>query len=128
MIDYSIPHNATLLLQGGTMTNEQGVSHLTQTISERFIGRAEALSIFHALRAPGTLHNGVYYYGQGGSGKTWILHKIQMEVAGLPGIQVPPIIDFYDTRNNHVHGLQESINQSASEPPGGLHSVRESTA
>jgi tetratricopeptide (TPR) repeat protein len=90
--------------------NEQSLSpHLAHTIERRFIGREEALKVFYSRPAYRSMQNGVYYVGPGGAGKTWILRKIILDNRGIPGLEVLDIIDFYDMRNNNLHGLQEAI-------------------
>lgn len=96
------------------MENQQ----FKQTIQERFIGRSEALEAVKTLRLDpsGEKKTGVYYVGPGGSGKTWILRKIQYDMGETLGVRIPAIIDFYDTQNNHLHGLQDSIKQRFNDP------------
>ncbi len=83
--------------------------HLTYPIRNRFIGREEALNVFYSRPAYRSMANGVYYVGDGGTGKTWLLRKIIADNQDEPGLEVSNIIDFYDTTNNTLHGLQDTI-------------------
>ena len=62
------------------------------------------------------MQNGVYYSAAGGLGKTWLLRKIILENAGDPVRIVLPIIDFANTKNQSLHGLQRSIEERLDRP------------
>ena len=81
----------------------------SEAVRDRFIGRKDALSKFSAILTTQQPHNGIYYYGHGGTGKTWILKKILLDYAAEPSIFVSDIIDFYETENHSIQGLQRSI-------------------
>lgn len=89
-----------------------------------FIGRSDALRAFYDIEKnlDNESHrnkNVVYYYGQGGIGKTWLLKKIfddnssvsQSDKERWPYLKATEIIDFFDTQNHSVHGLQNSIKE-----------------
>jgi tetratricopeptide (TPR) repeat protein len=62
------------------------------------------------------MKNGIYYCGGGGLGKTWILEKIINDNQGDPIRVVTPIIDFFDTQNHSVRGLQATIKSRLQSP------------
>ena len=88
-------------MEGNTMFDEKNKS--------LFFGREDALDAFYRRFSYRHMKNGIYYCGKGGYGKTWILKKIIVDNQGDPIRKVTPIIDFYDTKNHNVRGLQDSI-------------------
>jgi tetratricopeptide (TPR) repeat protein len=96
-----------------TLTNEPRVS---EAVRQRFVGRAEALDMFYLRFAYRHMKNGVYYYGHGGLGKSWLLQKIILDNQGDPTRVVTDIIDFFDTQNHSVRGLQVTIKSQLQNP------------
>lgn len=68
-----------------------------------------ALSAFYQLSAYRHMKNGIYYFGAGGVGKTWLLKKILLDNQNDPARVATDIIDFFDTSNRTIRGLQDSI-------------------
>jgi tetratricopeptide (TPR) repeat protein len=85
------------------------VKHVSEAVRERFIGRRQALDAFYQRFAYRHMKNAVYYYAEGGVGKTWILRKILSDNLEDPTRTVTDIIDFFDTRNQSIRGLQTTI-------------------
>lgn len=86
------------------------------TLAQRFVGRDEALSVFYMRFAYRHMKNGVYYYGGGGLGKTWILKKILLDNQDDPTRVVTDVIDFFDTQNHSIRGLQTTIRSRLQAP------------
>lgn len=80
-----------------------------------FIGRRQALRVFYRRFAYRHMKNGVYYYGSGGLGKSWILHRIIEENKSDP-LTIVSLIDFYETENHSIRGLQNSIRAALKAP------------
>ena len=87
-----------------------------EKVSRYFVGRAEALNAFYLCFAYQHAKNGIYYCGAGGVGKTWILQKIILDNQADPIRVVTPIIDFFDTQNHSVRGLQSTIKSRLQAP------------
>lgn len=83
----------------------------SDAVKKRFVGRQDALDEFYQRFAYIHMQNGVYYWGGGGTGKTWILQKIYIDNLDDPTRTVTRIIDFFDTRNQSIRGLQASIQE-----------------
>lgn len=84
-------------------------SHTSENVAQRFVGRDEALDIFYQRFAYRHIKNAVYYHADGGIGKTWVLQKILLDNQNDGLRTVSGIIDFYDTQNQSVEGLQATI-------------------
>jgi tetratricopeptide (TPR) repeat protein len=82
---------------------------VSKDVSQKFIGRADALDAFYRRFAYRHMKNGIYYYGDGGLGKTWILRKILLDSRNDPIRTVTDIVDFFDTQNHNIRGLQATI-------------------
>jgi tetratricopeptide (TPR) repeat protein len=95
------------------LMNEPRVS---EAVRQRFVGRAGALDMFYLRFAYRHMKNGVYYYGHGGLGKSWLLQKIILDNQGDPTRVVTDIIDFFDTKNHSVLGLQFTIKSRLQNP------------
>jgi hypothetical protein len=83
----------------------------TGEFREDFIERPDALAQFKACCAvpkPPELC-GVYFCGPGGQGKTYILRWLYEIYAGDEAYTVLPLIDFYNTENHSIGGLQRTI-------------------
>ncbi len=89
--------------------SEMNISPIFSTVEQRFIGRKEALDHFYSCFTQRETFNGVYYHGRGGVGKTWILRKILLDTRKKHTCHVPDIIDFFDTKNGSLLGLQDTI-------------------
>ncbi|MBI4738755.1 tetratricopeptide repeat protein [Candidatus Woesearchaeota archaeon] len=80
-----------------------------------FIGRNEALSVYHSLLSYRQQRNAVYYHASGGLGKTWVLKRLIEDCRRQPRWHIAPpevenpIIDFFETANRSVGGLRHSI-------------------
>ena len=88
------------------------VTHSTpvsEAVRQQFVGRADALNAFYLRFAYKHMKNGIYYCGDGGLGKTWILKKIIVDSQDDPSRVITEIIDFFDTQNYHIRGLQATI-------------------
>jgi len=92
------------------------VPRVSEVISQRFVGRAEALDAFYLRFAYRHMKNGIYYYGRGGLGKTWILKKIILNSENGPTRTASEIIDFFDTQNRNIRGLQTTIKSRLQTP------------
>ncbi|MBC8275818.1 MAG: tetratricopeptide repeat protein [Chloroflexi bacterium] len=92
------------------------VTRVSEAVRQRFVGCAEALDTFYLRFAYRHMKNGVYYYGDGGLGKTWILKKILLDNQDDPTRVVTDIIDFFDTRNHSIRGLQTTIKSRLQAP------------
>ena len=90
------------------MTLARGV-HVSEVVRQRFVGRSAALNAFYLRFAYRHMKNGVCYYGEGGLGKTWILKRILLDGQDDPTRMVTDIIDFFDTQNHTIRGLQATI-------------------
>ena len=88
----------------------------SEKVSRYFVGRTEALDAFYLRFAYRHMKNGIYYCGTGGLGKTWILQKIILDNQADPIRVVTPIIDFFDTQNHSVRGLQATIKSRLQAP------------
>lgn len=84
-------------------------SSMSEKVHAQFVGRRKALDAFYLRFAYRHMKNGIYYCGGGGMGKTWIFHKIINDNQDDPIRVVKPIIDFFDTLNHSVRGLQATI-------------------
>lgn len=93
----------------GTFTSDDNVKRI-------FVGRTDALDAFYRRFAYRHMKNGVYYWGSGGLGKTWILRKIYQDIEQDNTRRVGPVIDFYETKNHTVRGLQETIKSALAAP------------
>lgn len=82
---------------------------VSEKVRAQFVGRQDALDAFYLRFAYRHMKNGIYYCGSGGLGKTWIVQKIINDNQGDPIRVVTPIIDFFDTQNHSVRGLQSTI-------------------
>jgi tetratricopeptide (TPR) repeat protein len=89
---------------------------ISEKVRAQFVGRREALDAFYLRFSYRHMKNGVYYYGGGGLGKTWILQKIVNDSQDDPIRVVTPIVDFFDTRNHSVRGLQTTIRSHLQNP------------
>jgi tetratricopeptide (TPR) repeat protein len=89
---------------------------VSEKVHTQFVGRQEALDAFYLRFAYRHMKNGIYYCGDGGLGKTWILRKIINDGHDDPIRVVTPIIDFFDTRNHSVHGLQATCKSRLQNP------------
>lgn len=91
--------------------------HISPSVGIRFVGRKQALNVFYQRLAYRHMKNAVYYYGTGGIGKTWLLNKILQENKNDSTRTVTDIIDFFNTSNQSIRGLQATI-RSRLEWPG----------
>lgn len=82
---------------------------VSEAVRRRFVGRIEVLDKFYLRFAYRHAKNGIYYRGRGGLGKTWILKKILLDNQGDPTRKVTEIIDFFETQNHSIRGLQATI-------------------
>jgi tetratricopeptide (TPR) repeat protein len=82
---------------------------MSEKVRAQFVGRREALDAFYLRFAYRHMKNGIYYCGSGGLGKTWVLQKIINDNQNDPIRVVTRIIDFFDTQNHSVRGLQATI-------------------
>lgn len=82
---------------------------VSEAVRQRFVGRIEVLDKFYLRFAYRHAKNGIYYRGRGGLGKTWILKKILLDNQGDPTRKVTEIIDFFETQNHSIRGLQATI-------------------
>ena len=85
-------------------------------IENQFVGREDALNVFYARFAYRHMQNGVYYVAAGGLGKSWLLEQIMFENQKIPTRTVKEIIDFSDTQNHNVRGLQFTIKGRLNSP------------
>ncbi|MCL4301557.1 MAG: tetratricopeptide repeat protein [Anaerolineae bacterium] len=83
--------------------------YISEAVEKRFVGRKEALSVFYQRFAYRHMKNVVYYYAEGGVGKTWILQKILLDNWNDPVHTAADIINFFDTQNQSIYGLQATI-------------------
>jgi hypothetical protein len=89
---------------------------ISEAVRQQFVGRSAELNVFYQRFAYRHMKNGVYYYGAGGLGKTWILEKIWLDNQDDPTRIVIDIIDFFDTKNHNVRGLQATIKSRLPNP------------
>jgi tetratricopeptide (TPR) repeat protein len=89
---------------------------VSEKVRAQFVGRREALDAFYLRFAYRHMKNGIYYCGGGGQGKTWVLQKIINDSQGDPIRVVTSIIDFFDTQNHSVRGLQATIKSRLQNP------------
>lgn len=89
--------------------NSKNGTYISEAVEQRFVGRADALEAFYLRFSYRHMKNGIYYYGEGGLGKTWVLKKIILEGAEDSARTVTDIIDFLDTQHHTIRGLQTSI-------------------
>lgn len=94
----------------------ENTSHISEAVQQRFVGRVEALGAFHLCFSSRHSRNGVYYCGDGGLGKTWILKKILLDEANDTVRTVTDIVDFLDTQNHTILGLQATIESRLQAP------------
>jgi tetratricopeptide (TPR) repeat protein len=92
------------------------VPRVSEKVSALFVGRAEALDAFYLRFAYRHMKNGIYYYGGGGLGKTWLLQKIILDSQDDPIRVATNIIDFFDTQNHSIRGLQVIIKSRLQAP------------
>lgn len=88
----------------------------SEKVRMQFVGRHNALNAFYMRLAYRHMQNGIYYSGRGGVGKTWVLKKIINDNQDDPIRIVCPIIDFFNTQNHTVRGLQASIKERLESP------------
>ncbi len=81
----------------------------TANVRDLFVGRTQALDAFYRCRESRGAQSGVYYYGRGGLGKTWILAKLIADGRDDPHCVTTEIIDFANTQNHSVCGLRAAI-------------------
>jgi tetratricopeptide (TPR) repeat protein len=93
-----------------------GGTSMSDKVGVQFVGRQEALDAFYRRFAYRHMKNGIYYCGGGGLGKTWILRKIIDDNQGDPIRVVTPIVDFFNTKNHSVRGLQATIESHLQNP------------
>jgi len=80
------------------------------SISEYFVGRAEALKEFYSLFSYRRQKNIIYFQAEGGLGKSWLLKKIYEDNKLDPGNRVVfKPINFAELRNRSVKGLREAM-------------------
>jgi tetratricopeptide (TPR) repeat protein len=91
-------------------------SAVSEAVEKRFVGRRDALDEFYQRFAYIHMQNVVYYWGGGGTGKTWILQKIYLDNQNDPTRATTRIIDFFDTQNQSIRGLQASIRERLEVP------------
>ena len=91
-------------------------THVSESIGKRFVGRQQALDVFYQRFAYRHMKNAVYYFAYGGVGKTWVLQKIVLDNQSDPTRTVTDIIDFFDTQNQSVYGLQATIRSRLDSP------------
>jgi tetratricopeptide (TPR) repeat protein len=89
---------------------------LSEKVRALFVGRAGALDAFYLRFAYRHMKNGIYYYGGGGLGKTWLLQKIILDSQDDPIRVAIDIIDFFDTQNHGIRGLQATIKSRLGAP------------
>lgn len=89
---------------------------VSEKVQAQFVGRRTALDAFYLRFAYRHMKNGIYYCGDGGLGKTWILQKIINDNRNDPVRIITPIVDFFDTQNHSVRGLQTSIRSRLQNP------------
>ena len=89
-------------------------SSVSEKVKSQFVGRQDALDAFYMRFAYRHMKNGIYYCGPGGIGKTWILWQIINDSQEDPIRKVTPIVDFFDTQNHSVRGLQATIRSNLS--------------
>lgn len=89
---------------------------VSEKVRAQFVGRREALDAFYLRFAYRHMKNGIYYCGGGGIGKTWLLWKIINDNLDDPIRVVTGIIDFFNTKNHSVRGLQATIKSSLPNP------------
>jgi|GEM_PF-3466501 len=89
---------------------------VSEKVRAQFVGRQDALDAFYQRFAYRHMKNGIYYCGSGGIGKTWILQKIINDAQDDPIRVVTPVIDFFDTQNHSVRGLQATIRSRLQNP------------
>ena len=83
-------------------------------MTDYFVGRKSELDTFKSCL--GTAQNGVYYYGDGGIGKTQLLKRIISLSKKELGLKTSSLIDFFSTRNHSVEGLQNTIMEQIDAP------------
>ena len=82
---------------------------MSKPIGRAFVGRDDPLNEFYRRFTYRRMRNGIYYWGGGGLGKTWLLQKIYDDALQDPTRTVPAIIDLFDTCNHSIRGLQATI-------------------
>jgi tetratricopeptide (TPR) repeat protein len=79
-----------------------------------FVGRKNEVDTFkHCFSSPS--HNGVYYFGAGGIGKTMLLKKV-IDTCEAEQLGQPFFIDFFTTRNRSIEGVREVLMQCLNRP------------
>lgn len=86
------------------------------TLISQFVGRRAALDAYFQCRVYRHMKNGVYYHAGGGVGKTWLLRLIATE----NGNSDDAIIDFFNTSNQNIRGIQHSIRERLDDPESAL--------
>lgn len=76
-------------------------------MTEYFVGRNTELDAFKSCI--GNSRNGIYFYGDGGMGKTQLLRRIIELSKNELSLQTSSLIDFFSTRNHSIEGIQNSI-------------------
>ena len=71
-------------------------------LRERFVGREQALRAFYTRFAYRHMKNAIYYYGGGGTGKSWLLCRIWIDNQDDSTCIVPEPIDFFETDNQSI--------------------------
>jgi tetratricopeptide (TPR) repeat protein len=92
------------------------VNKPSEMVRERFVGREDALKAFYLRFTYRSTKNCIFYYGEGGAGKTWLLKRIMQQNQGEPDREILPLIDFFDTNNHSKRGLQVSIKTRLDRP------------
>ena len=88
---------------------EQKHLYAKPEVVTHFVGRRKALEMFYQRFAYRHMKNGIYYYASGGIGKSWILQRILVENEHDATRTVTNVIDFSNTTNHSLHGLQNAI-------------------
>lgn len=83
-------------------------------MTDYFVGRKSELDTFKSCLA--ATQNGVYYYGDGGIGKTQLLKRIILLSREELGLKTSSLIDFFSTRNHSIEGLQNTIMEQIDDP------------
>lgn len=92
---------------------------ISKLVRSEFVGREEPLDVYYERFAYRHTKNGVYYFGPGGGGKTWLIQKILLDNQVASNRVATDIVDFFNTQNQSVFGLQAAI-RSRLEPLGEL--------
>lgn len=85
------------------------------TFRTEFVGREDAINLFHSLRLFRHEKNALYIEAPGGLGKSWLLREFIVQCRQQQTLwhtgpsHIDPVIDFYDIENRTVDGLRRSI-------------------